>query len=173
MNAAEMYRTYLEAWSDVQAHLPSLYEQARGTVLELGTRHGISTSALLAGVEAHGGMVWSVDIDPGCAGLFAANPQWRFICADSCDLDRIRQAGLPDSLDFVFIDTEHTEDRTARELALWLPRVKLGGKVALHDLYDGSTYPGVLCAVAGFCMKHGLKFTGYPGSYGLAVIEVA
>ena len=57
---------------------------ARGNVLELGVRAGVSTAALLAGVSDHGGHVWSVDRDD-CAPVFAGHPHWTFIQGDSLD----------------------------------------------------------------------------------------
>lgn len=37
------------------------------------------------------------------------------------------------SLDAVFIDASHTEDDVARDIDLWLPKVKSGGVVCGHD----------------------------------------
>lgn len=85
MTFAEEYAERFSVWSDVQGHLPFLYEHAalprgitsrggdskgesipwgkRKVILELGVRGGISTSALLAGVEKSGGHLWSVDVE--------------------------------------------------------------------------------------------------------------
>ena len=162
MAAAEAYRYWLNTWSDVQTHLPTLYAHARGNVLELGVRAGVSTSALLAGVEAHGGHVWSVDRDD-CSPVFAGHPQWTFTQADSLDVP-----GIPDALDLLFIDTEHTEDRTIAELQLWGSAAKL---IMLHDTDDGSTYPGVRNAIAAYCAETGRRASFHEGSYGLGIIE--
>lgn len=165
MSATERYQYWLEHWSDVQAHLPTLYDHARGAVLELGVRAGVSTAALLAGVEVHGGHVWSVDRDD-CAAVFAGHPQWTFLQADSCaDLE------APTALDLLFIDTEHTMDRTLRELRLWGPRVQPGGVILLHDTDDMSTWPGVRDAMAVYCKERGLVPEFRDGSYGLGVIR--
>lgn len=182
MMATERYHYWLNNWSDMQAHLPTLFEHARGNVLELGVRAGVSTSALLAGVEAHGGHVWSVDRDD-CSPVFAGHPQWTFIQADSLDLGKIRAARLQgyensaaveynDTLwDLVFIDTEHTETRTLAELRTWGPYVHPGGLILLHDTDDSSTYPGVRNAISFYCLQHGLAPDFHGGSYGLGVIR--
>lgn len=162
----------LVSWSDIQMHLPLLYKGARGHVLELGVRFGVSTITLIAGVEVHGGHVWSVDIDPDCLYRVGESEHWTFICADSCDAFTIDAAGLPDKLDMLFIDTEHTQDRTFRELVLWGSRVKPGGAILLHDVYDGSTFPGVLEAIKDYCDPRGLQCLLYPHSYGLGEIRI-
>ncbi len=162
----ERYAYWLTTWSDMQAHLPTLYEAARGNVLELGVRAGVSTSALLTGVVDHGGHVWSVDRDD-CGAVFTPHPDWTFIQADSCDAT----ITVPEVLDCLFIDTEHTADRTYRELMLWGPRVKVGGVILLHDTDDGSTYPGVRDAMEAWCLERALTPEYRSGSYGLGVIR--
>jgi predicted O-methyltransferase YrrM len=165
MSATERYQYWLNHWSDVRAHLPTLYEAARGNVLELGVRAGVSTSALLAGVEAHGGHVWSVDRDD-CGNVFAGHPNWTFIQADS-----LHAAGVPVYIDCLFIDTEHTETRTIAELLMWGDRVRTGGVILLHDTDDSSTYPGVRNAMELYCAERGLTPEYHEGSYGLGVIR--
>lgn len=165
MTATERYHYWLNHWSDVQTHLPTLFEAARGNVLELGVRAGVSTAALLAGVEAHGGHVWSVDRDD-CSPVFAGHPQWTFVQADSLD-----DLDVPGELDLLFVDTEHTEERTIAELWTWGPLVAPGGVILLHDTDDGSTYPGVRNAIEAYCKDTGLTPEYHEGSYGLGVIR--
>jgi len=57
-----------------------------------------------------------------------------------------------DSLDFVFIDTSHTEEDTLLELQGWYPKIKIGGVIAGHD-FDHPGYPGVRIAVEKFFGK--------------------
>lgn len=167
MNAQQRYEENLTFWTDVQAHLPMLFDYARGNVVELGVRAGISTSALLAGVEVHGGHVYSIDRDPNCAGVFDGHLQWTFLCSDSLD-ERVL-AYLPDEITTLFIDTGHTYEQTLAELKLYGSRMSGTGRILLHDTDDGSTFPGVRQAIYEYC---GLSrfFWLYPGSYGLGVI---
>ena len=163
----DAYAYWLEHWSDVQDHLPTLYAAARGNVLELGVRAGVSTCALLAGVADHGGHVWSVDIND-CRPAIGPHPDWTFTQADSCDAAAI---DAPEQLSALFIDTEHTADRTYRELSLWGPRVQPGGVILLHDTDDMSTYPGVRNAIERYCADTGRTPEYREGSYGLGVIR--
>jgi len=41
-----------------------------------------------------------------------------------------------ESLDFVFIDADHTFDAVLRDLKVWYPKVRRGGIVSGHDWYE-------------------------------------
>jgi hypothetical protein len=165
--AADSYGERVRVFSDIQRHLPRLRREARGAVLELGVRGGNSTAALLAGVEDRGGTVWSVDVDPVCAQVFAGHPQWRFACADSRDVDAVLAVGLPDQLDLLFIDTLHEYDQVTSELELWAPRVRAGGRILLHD---AEVAPGVWRGVADYSRANQLPYRLVHGSNGLGVV---
>ncbi len=163
--------------SDIQHHLPLLYSLARGNVLELGTRTGVSTAALLAGVEAHGGRVWSVDVDD-CSGLFAGHPLWSFEQGNSTDpyiveCIALRPTGedtaYDDGIDLLLVDTEHTVEQVALELSMWSERMAPGGTICIHD---PETFPGVRRAVTEFCEARGWPVTFVLPCNGMAVIEV-
>jgi predicted O-methyltransferase YrrM len=49
------------------------------------------------------------------------------------------------SLDFVFVDADHSYDAVKADVAAWLPKVKPGGILAGHDYIVGE-YPGVVQA---------------------------
>jgi cephalosporin hydroxylase len=49
---------------------------------------------------------------------------------------------VPDELDFVFLDADHSEDGTYVALSTYAPKVKAGGWIFLHDLGAGSKYDG-------------------------------
>ena len=52
------------------------------------------------------------------------------------------------SLDFVFLDSDHSYDAMIQELLAWMPKIKLGGILAGHDYYpDHPEYCGVYAAV--------------------------
>jgi predicted O-methyltransferase YrrM len=46
------------------------------------------------------------------------------------------------SLDFVFLDADHSEEGTLQALRAWAPKVKPGGWVLLHDLGPTSKFEG-------------------------------
>lgn len=47
------------------------------------------------------------------------------------------------SLDFVYLDGDHSGDNVLREILAWLPKLKIGGVLGGHDIKEG----GVLQAV--------------------------
>jgi hypothetical protein len=164
--AQERYLEIAAESSDIKRHLPRLRREARGTVLELGVRGGSSTVALLAGLEERGGMLWSVDIDPASAAVFPGHGQWRFVLADSCDERPVAEAGLPDELDVLFIDTIHTYEQVREELAVWGHRVIDGGVILFHDT---DSYPEIRRAISEWCKSRGVPFEFRGGSNGLGV----
>ena len=159
------YQQHVHTQSDIQHHLPLLYSLSRGNVLELGTRSGVSTAALLAGVEARGGHVWSVDIDE-CSGVAAGHPQWTFSQGDSRDPDLPAQVATP--IDLLLIDTEHQYEIAQAELALWGSYVRPGGTILMHD---PETFPGVRRAAQEFADAHGWPITFVLPCHGMAVIR--
>src|SRR3990167_3785500 len=138
MIATEAFQKNLTSWSDIQGHLPLLYNQSQGNILEFGVRDGVSTSAFLAGVERYGGDVVSVDINPQCGELFKGNKQWRFIEGSSVDVSMTKVIGpgflVGKGLDMLFLDTLHTYEHVTRELEIWGRFVRIGGSIFVHDV---------------------------------------
>lgn len=154
-----------DASLDTHAHLPFLKEVAKGNVLEIGVHCGISTTALLAGLEENGGHLWSVDVHPSCRYVWYGHPQWTFFCPWSGDKV---EPELP--LDVLFIDGDHSFEGVMRDLITWGPQVKKGGLILLHDA-DTPSFPGVRFAIREYC-GGGLKHELRQGSHGLEVIYV-
>lgn len=50
------------------------------------------------------------------------------------------------SLDFVFIDADHTYEGVSADIRDWKPKIRRGGLLMGHD-YNPSTFPGVVQAV--------------------------
>jgi predicted O-methyltransferase YrrM len=50
------------------------------------------------------------------------------------------------SIDFVFLDANHSYEFISKDIAAWLPKIKKGGILAGHD-YDPKDWPGVIQAV--------------------------
>jgi Methyltransferase domain len=135
-------------------------------VLELGVRGGNSTGALLAGIEEHGGTLWSIDIDPASGEIFAGHPQWRFVLTDSRDVHALAAAGLPAMLDVLFFDTIHTYEQVRDELAAWGDRVRRGGLILFHDT---DTYPEIRTAITEWCKPRRVSYEFLRRSNGLGV----
>ena len=49
------------------------------------------------------------------------------------------------SLDFAFIDADHTYESVKKDIMAWLPKIKIGGVIAGHDYCH--SVPGVIKAV--------------------------
>jgi predicted O-methyltransferase YrrM len=171
MSAARArYLRELATQSDIQHHLPLLHAHAHGRVVEIGTRSGVSTSALLAGVEARGGRLVSIDIDD-CSSHFHGHPLWAFVQADSTDPRTVRLLQEADALpaDVILLDSLHTYEHVTAELILWAPHVQPGGVILVHD---PETFPGVRRAVVEFCEARGWPVTFVLPCNGMARIEV-
>jgi len=163
----ERYQQHYRTQSDIQHHLGLLFSLARGNVLELGTRSGVSTAALLAGVERQGGHVWSVDIED-CSHVAAGHDQWTFIQGSSTDPDLTAQKTGNEPFDLLLIDTEHTFEQSSAELSLWGPHVAPGGTIAMHD---PETFPGVRRAAQEFADRMQWPITFVLPCNGMAIIR--
>jgi predicted O-methyltransferase YrrM len=157
--------------SDIFGHLPTLYllttMRACKNVLELGTRTGLSTVALLSAVKQTGGNLTSIDVED-CpearekVAHFCLEACWTFIKAD----DLMVPWQFP--IDHLFIDTTHTYEQTKRELMKFEPWVRVGGIISLHDVVS---YPEVWTAIREhFGDRNDVNITRYFNNNGLAVI---
>lgn len=162
--ALEAYEKVLRDGSDIHAHLPFLRDSAWGNVLEIGVRQGASTSALLVGIEERGGHLWSVDIkDCPC---FPDHPLWTFIQADSVKAAKQIKAMIPDSLDVLFIDGDHSHEAVLSDLTNYGDRAKL---ILLHDA-DNPEHLGVRAAIEDYCGINERPYYIRHGSFGLGVV---
>lgn len=117
-SAAELYRRNCAIPSDINEHLPTLKRLASecSTVVEFGTRSGVSTSALLA---AQPERLVSYDVVAGCpckrllkiAGKTKLKYQHGPKVGDTLQCDVI------EPVDMLFIDTKHTADQVYGELS--------------------------------------------------------
>lgn len=176
MTFLKEYGERLVQWSDVQYCMPQMLERAarypQVAVLELGVRSGNSTSAFLAAAEKNGGHVWSADTQlPDVPARWGETGLWTFVQGDDLLLD---WGGH--EFDIVFIDTSHHYEHTLGELRKYVPLVKPGGCVLLHDTllahvdYEELPYP-VTLALATFCKETGRGWTEHGGRTGFAEIE--
>ena len=113
-----------------------LYNLARESgakvIVELGTGHGCSTAALLAAAEDLGAVVYSADRNPRSVDRLPPEMKARFFNLSSWDPSLPEKMGVTE-VDFIFIDTSHQAPQTESELALWMPKVKVGGWAVFHD----------------------------------------
>jgi cephalosporin hydroxylase len=164
LSAKPKYEYHLKNWSDIQDHLPRLYAAAKGNCMEIGVRSGCSTSALLAGIEEHGGHLTSVDIE-NCS-IFSGHPNWHFIRADSVADADIKQL-LAKEYEVLFVDGDHSYEGALSDLKAFGPKAK---RIFVHDT-EAPDYPGVRLAVEAFVKQTGRKVKYWPGSFGMAEIQ--
>lgn len=176
-------------WCDIQGHLEFLHRQAASrvgaVVIEAGVRSGESTKAFLAGVHKSGGQLWSCDIArPNVSDLMWEDPRWHFIQAD--DLSPEAQDFLPDRCDLLFNDAhddywphEVMQKHVYDWLELYVPRVRSGGIVLLHDTewsppvtQLGKPEGPIAKALDQYCMAHGRRWRNRPTFSGLGILRV-
>jgi cephalosporin hydroxylase len=123
--------------SDIVDHLQFMHDTVLrypdAVVIEMGVRTGNSTAALLSAVtrQGHGGL-WSADLNPPqVPGYWHDIPAWHFMQGDSVSPGVL--AWAPQQADVVFMDTSHTFGQQFAELHAYVPRVRPGGTVLVHD----------------------------------------
>ena len=70
--------------------------------------------------------------------------------------------GLKETIDFIFIDAEHTEPAVKSDIMMWWPLIKRGGIISGHD-YGHRRFGGVKLAVDAFIERGKLKLSVGPG----------
>jgi predicted O-methyltransferase YrrM len=155
---------------DIDMHADFLTEVAKGDILEIGVRTGISTAAFLRGVQKNGGHVYSVDNNPDCSKVFQGLSEWTFILADSKDTAQVK-AAIPASLDILFIDGDHTYEGVKADLANYAPLVKSGGRIILHDVVSAYD-PGVRQAFDEFIDATKYEAEIFPSWVGLGQVLI-
>jgi predicted O-methyltransferase YrrM len=131
--------------SDIHDHLGTLFMEAVAArprlIVELGTRGGVSTRALLAGAAVTGAQMLSVDIND-CSGADLPEKlrqRWKFIRSDDVSFAGepfaafCQERGLPPQAEVIFIDTSHEFEHTRAELQAWIPRLAPSGLMMFHD----------------------------------------
>jgi predicted O-methyltransferase YrrM len=127
MDIQSYYNNHKNTPSDINEHLPVLYRLAEKvqTIVEMGTRNGESTSALLAAIEGTTKKLTCYDLYRApIVDRFESFSNFNFVLADTLKISI-------ESTDLLFIDTLHTYHQLYNEL------VKHSGSVttyiALHD----------------------------------------
>lgn len=158
--------------TDIHEHLQTLHmltvELNLKNILELGTRTGESTIALLLAAKELDGRVTSVDID-SCEDAkekvkkFELEPYWKFIQTDDLTLKWDQQ------IDHLFIDTSHTYEHTLLEFKKFEPFVRKGGLITLHDII---TCPPVLDAINDYIsQRNDIRFYKFFHNNGLGILR--
>lgn len=131
--------------NDISDHLSELFFDVVNAqpklIVELGTRGGESTRVLLSAADVLDARVLSIDIVE-CSRIDLPAGQaarWTFVQADDVafGIEKFtgwcKQQDLPPVADVIFLDTSHLYDHTVAELDAWLPHLKVGAPLILHD----------------------------------------
>jgi predicted O-methyltransferase YrrM len=140
-----------------ESELAFLYRLARqkGPIVEIGCLHGRSTSVLMKAAEKFDAEVAS--IDPFMETPNTTQPSAKFWRIN------LKVAGLPiphlmemksheasplylSEIGLLFVDGGHSYEDISQDIQDWVPKVKIGGLVAFHDMYQYAI-PGVARAV--------------------------
>ncbi len=174
MRIDQQYEALLLENTDVKAHLPTLHALATGKrVVEIGTRHGISTRALLAGrpisltcydlaMDSNFGDIIEMGVEIGVHVMMSIS-----------DINDVKS--IPDC-DFVFLDAQHNGTAVAHQMEL--AKAAGASMIASHDTEifgtrgdDGG--PGINVAFNDFLrVNKEWEICHYnPQSYGMTVIK--
>lgn len=124
-----------------------LYRMARrkGQIVEIGCLFGRSTSALAQAATAFGAEVISIDpfIPTANTNQHSSPEVWkknlerlglqppRLLAMTSHDAVEL----VDDEIAFLFIDGGHSYETVQQDIEDWVPKVKMGGVVAFHDMF--------------------------------------
>jgi len=173
MNLTSLYAYLCSQPSDIYQHLPTLRDLASqvDTVTEFGTRHGVSTVALLAGQPKK---LTCYDIDPkwedwDALKLIQGHTDLTF------HVENTLEANI-EPTDLLFIDTLHTYGQLAKELKLHSKKVSK--YIALHDtetfkmIGEDPSKKGLWFAVIEFLAEGSFDIKNhYPNNNGLTVLQ--
>jgi len=123
-----------------------LYKLAccKGNIVELGCYLGRSTAVLLQAAAVSKAQLTSIDIfnpfevtPQGSAEAWSENLVGLGLEPPSLLQMSTDEAATVygDEISFLFIDADHGKAAVAQDLTNWTPKVKVGGIVALHDMW--------------------------------------
>lgn len=184
-------------WTDIRGCLMILYAIARNVswrdphwkaptvppfCVEIGTREGVSTLAILTAMRDAGGKLMSIDCDEHACQVSAevveraGLSEWHAMVQGRSE--EVAPA-ITQPVDFLFIDGDHSEEGVRRDVEHYADKVRVGGFAAFHDYYSdpGCMYPpvsppypsGVSIVVEEMRASGNWEVLVMPWSYGLAV----
>lgn len=150
----------------------AMTEDAGGTVVEVGCFRGETTRCL---ANATGRKFVAVDPYQGYGGAEHDYDRFRSKVEGLANVLHDRRTSGEASRDwshgpvgFAFIDAVHDYDNTTFDVAAWLPKIRPGGLIALHDV-DQAIFAGTRRAA--FELGRRLELAAHPDN--LAIFQVA
>ncbi|HVL16127.1 MAG TPA: class I SAM-dependent methyltransferase [Gemmata sp.] len=143
-------------------------------VAEVGVFRGYTTQFLAAALAPAGGVLHLIDASEsalaeasGRAGGYAGCRVERHA---GLSTDASILAAVPSDLDLVFLDADHSEPGVVAELSGWMPKVRAGGILAIHDSVN---IRGVCRAVNRFTAGHPALTVATSRGSGLTLFRTA
>ncbi|MBP2660101.1 MAG: SAM-dependent methyltransferase [Firmicutes bacterium] len=144
-------------------HLPSMVDHLSGSIVEIGSYKGKSTTALALGsslLSTKKRPIYAIDpfvVPPydffednikkhGLGEFVIPIKKHSFEAYDDC----------PESISAIFIDGDHEYASIKHDIIHYVPRVLVGGLIAFHDYSE--YWPGVIKAVNELCKKNEFEF---------------
>jgi predicted O-methyltransferase YrrM len=133
--------------SDISDHLNTIFfftlNARPKLIVELGTRGGESTRALLSAASICDAILLSVDIkDCGLLNM-PYRERWEFIKANDVEFGKqpfinwCQRRGIDAKIDVLFIDTSHIYEHTKKEIEVWSKYLSENGVMMFHDTNAG------------------------------------
>ncbi len=154
--------------------------------LEMGTWMGASAIPISRMVKSWGGILYCVDSYQGnsnmsdtqlerargghaeCQANFSRHNIDNALIMIS-DSSAASKDWEDSSLDLIYVDAAHEEDKVLLDLQAWWPKLKLGGVIAGDD-YGDSVFPGVTAAWDSFGFRLNINYQNGQGRDGLVWI---
>lgn len=140
----EHFYTELHGWFDYSHIYERMVREAplHAKFVEIGSFKGRSAAFLAVEIMKSGKDITLTCIDPDTSrihNLRAVASVVDHITEPSPGAARHFQ---DDSLDFIWIDGDHSEQAFRADVEAWLPKLKIGGWMGGHD-YDHPAHPGI------------------------------
>lgn len=128
-----------------ERNLIAKYAENKSMAVEIGVFEGVNTRIIAKAMHPKGVLY---GIDPFFKGKLGVSYSkwvtstnlWRGNCRDRVvlieKLSFEASADVPDNIEFLFIDGDHSYEGLKKDWEIWLPKVKPGGIIALHDTYQ-------------------------------------
>lgn len=133
------------------------------TWVEVGSLHGESATLLLAFPFVH--RLHCIDPAPSRILRRRLAP---FLASGRCVFHQGTSRQVADAVtdvDVAYIDADHAYEAVRDDIAVWYPKVAVGGALCGHDYHAATNvWPGVRRAVDEFVAQHRLTLTTYPDS---------
>lgn len=175
--------------SEILSLMALVRELQPRSILEIGTYNG-GTLLLFARLAALDAKIVSVDLPGGAFGggyPFWRGPLYRRFAKPSQEVvlirgdshtaetrERVARIFGHESIDFLFIDGDHTYEGAKKDYQLYSPFVREGGLIALHDVNESTDSDTQVCRLWTEIKKTRPteEFIAGPRDFGIGVIRV-